>query len=425
MKITSMKRECVTPWNAAGKRLGTLAISAVFLLGAQAVTATANAQAVVSMTRSMGGPGGDSAISKRAVDRYARVLSFSDEQKEQAMAIHSGYASAMEGRQKAFREALDEIRRTSEDSGDHTVFMERLPKIEKERAQASKKLEADFFTDLKALTAGKQEEAWPRVERMRRRETGMAGGGLSGEGMDVVELVDELKLDGEAAKAVALVLDGYELEMDRLLVAKAAKADDDQGFEPGKPIDIEKLQEAMAKSREQGAKVRDLNRETARKVQDLLPEDRKQAFEVAVRKRTFPRVYKTPRVSREFDAALAMSDLSGSQKEQLNELRSSYERDLEPANTAWSRAIEENEKSGQGGALGGGGGGQISLAFGDDPEPLKDVRKARRELDEGASKKLRSILNDDQRSKLPKPTEADEAGGMVSGGQIMMIRRDE
>lgn len=424
MKITSMKRECVAHWTVAGRRLGTLAIAAAFVLGGQAVTSSANAQAVVSMTRSLGGPGGSSAVSKRAVEKYARVLAFSDEQKEQAMAIHSGYVAAVEARQKAFREALDEIRRTSEDSGDHTVFMERLPKVEKERTESTAKLEADFFTDLKSLAAGKQEEAWPRVERMRRRETGLAGGGLSGESMDVIELVDDLKLEGEAAKEVALVLESYELELDRLLVAKAAKADDGGGFEPGKPIDIEKLQEAMAKSREQGAKVRDLNRDTARKVQDLLPEGQRASFDSAVRKRTFPRVYKTPRVSRELEAALAMSDLSGPQKEQLQELRSSYERDLEPANSAWSKAIEENEKSGQGGAIGGGG-GQISLAFGDDPEPLKEARKARRELDEGASKKLRSILNEEQRSKLPKPAESEEGTGMVEGGQIMMIRRDE
>jgi hypothetical protein len=380
-------------------------------------------QMSVSVTQSIGGggPGGASMIPKRSIEKYSKLLGLTAEQKEQALVIYSGYSAAMDSRRKAFTEAIDEVRRTSEDAGDHTVFLEKMPKIEQEHRETTKKLESDFFSDFKSILAGKQEESWGRVERARRREVGLAGGSLSGEAMDVTELAEGLKLEGDAARSLTQILDQYEMEMDRMLVAKAAKGGDSPAWSPGKPIDIEQLQEAMKKAREDGMKVRDVNREAARKIQDLLGDEQRATFANEVRKRTFPRVYRTPRVSKDLDAALKLSDLDASQREQIEQVKSTYGRDLEPVNASWAKAVEEAEASGQSGSLGGGG-SRMMMSMGDDPEALKEAKKARRELDEATSKKLRTILNDSQKERLPKP-DADEDG--PGGGRVMMIRRGE
>jgi hypothetical protein len=405
-----------------------VAVIAATVIGVAGAVRPLHAQQAVKITMgsSIGGPGPGGMISKRSLDRYAKTLAFSAEQTEQAVAVHSGYVAAYRQKQKEASEAIQEVARSAEDSGDHSVFMEKMPAIEKARSETSAKLETEFFNDLKALLTASQEDLWPKVQRLRRRELGLRGGGVSGENMDVIDLCDGLKLEGDAAKSLALVLDQYELDLDRLLVAKESAKKDEPGWEPGKPIDIEKIQAAMAKAKEEGAKIRDLNKDAARKVLDLVPEDQRASFEAAIRRKTYPSVYRQPRVLREVEAALKFNDVDASQREQLTQLASSYAKELEPLNASWAKAIEEQESSGEGGNAGG-----ISMMFGEEPEGLRNARKARREADEAARTKLKGILNKDQQERLPKGNGPSEEGGdeegMVEGaaGNMIMIRRSE
>ncbi|MBS0195645.1 MAG: hypothetical protein JSR77_02700 [Planctomycetes bacterium] len=376
------------------------------------------------MTRSLGGPGGGSGmVSKRAVEKYAEILGLSAEQKEAALTMQSGYAAAYAEKQKAMRDSMDEVRRAADDSGDQTVFMERMPKIEKDFREGVTKLEKDFFNDLKSLVSGAaQEEKWVKVERARRREVGLRQGTVSGESVDLISVVEGLKLSPEAAKNITPILDAYEAELDRQLQARDAGKADGPAWEPGKPIDIEQIQKQMKESREAGLKVREVNQNNAHKIEALLPEETRAAFNSAVRKASFPRVFREPRVLKELDAALKLSDLDAQQRESLNEIKASYQRDVEPVNNNWANAIEASDNRGDTGAIGGAGGGMV-LSMNEESQDLKDARKARRELDEKASDKLRKVLRQDQKDKLPKQFEGDEEGG--PGGRVMMIRRGE
>jgi len=371
------------------------------------------------------GGGGSGMVKNRSIEKYAELLGLTPDQKEAAAMIQSGYAAAYDAKQKARREQGDEVRRLAEDSGEQNLFMEKMPKIEKEYREATDKLEKDLFNDLKALLNGpKQEEAWGRVERMRRREVALKQGTLSGEAVDLIDVVDGLKLDGESAKAAGQTLETYEMDLDRLLQARLAKKDDAPGWEPGKPIDIDKMEAAMKESREEGAKVRDLNRESARKIESLLPDDKKPAFADAFKRGCFPRVYRTPRVAKEIDAAMKLGDIESSQKEQITELKAAYDKEAQGVNEKLAKAIEENESSGKSGGSLAGGGGRMTMMFGDEPQPLQDARKARRELDEKSSAKLRSILTAAQKEKLPKTFPGDEEGQGGFGGKMIMRRSE-
>src|SRR5437899_6160361 len=191
-----------------------------------------------------GGPGGGQ-VSKRSMERYSELLGLSADQKESAMAIHEGYAASYQEAQKARRAAFEDMRRSSEDAGDNTVFMEKMPKIEKDFRDKSQKLEKGLFDDMRALLSGAQESKWVRVERMHRRETNLRGGGVSGAGVDLMDVVDGLKLPPEAMTPVPPVLEEYEKELDTQLQAKAKAASDGPVFEPGKPIDSEKMKKQM------------------------------------------------------------------------------------------------------------------------------------------------------------------------------------
>ena len=383
----------------------------------------AGQEIMVSSRIGPGGFGGSGQISRRAVEKYAGMLGLGPEQREAAMTMHSGYAAAYAARQKAMREALDEVRRAADDSGDHSVFMERMPAIQKENREATTKLEKEFFSDLKSLLdSAAQEEKWPRVERARRREVGLRQGQMSGESVDLIEVVGTLSLKGEPARSVGQVLDSYEIELDQQLVAREAARGDTPVFEPGKPIDLEKLEKQMAESREAGRKICDVNQQNARKIEGLLPDGEREAFKSAYRKACFPRVYRESRTAKELDAALQFSDLDATQREEIASMKEAYSREIGPVNAAWAAAVEEHEKSGNAGGMSSGG-AAIFMSNGDEPQALKDARKSRRELDEKYASRLRSTLRPDQKEKLPKTFEGDEPE-MLSGQRMMMIREN-
>src|SRR5262249_182376 len=101
------------------RTVGGLSLAALMTLCVPAFTPdVAQAQIKFSVTSSLGGPS-DGQVSKRSVERYADVLGFSPEQKESALTIHEGYAAAYQQAQKARRTSMEDVRRSSEDTGDH------------------------------------------------------------------------------------------------------------------------------------------------------------------------------------------------------------------------------------------------------------------------------------------------------------------
>lgn len=379
-----------------------------------------NAQQRVMVARGFnGGPGGSGQVSKKAIERYAETLGWNADTTDTAKAIHQGYAAAMEDAQKVRRAAMEEMRRVAEDTGDHGVFMEKLPKVESEYRETTTRLEKALFDDLKALLATpEQEAAWLRVERMRRREVGLRDATLSGEGVDLVEVVRALKLPADEQAALAAPLDEYETDMDRALEAKAALKADIDDFRPNAdPAErqraMEKMQKAMAEGKEVSKRIQDVNQRHARRIADALSDTPRAAFEQEMRKRSFPQVYREGSVARDLNGALGLSDLTADQREAITALKAQYERDAALANERWAAAIRESEATAQEGAFATGA-GVMRISMGDEPEALKEARKARRELDEKAADRVKSILTPGQREKLPKapPQRDGEAEGL-------------
>jgi hypothetical protein len=395
------------------------------VLASAALPAHSHAQVRFLATAGPGVFGGDGPVTKRSVERYSELLGFTPEQKDSAFTVFDGYSSAYQDAQKLRRSAMDDIRRSSEDTGDHTVFMEKAPKVESEFRSTAQRLEKSLFDDLKALVSPSQESTWPKVERMRRREVELKRGTLSGESVDLTEVIAGLKLSPDAMAPLAAPLDEYENELDHQLQAKAKAQADAPKFEPGKPMDIEAMKKQMAESQEAGMKVKEVNERTARKLEPLLPEDKRAAFKDAVRQRSFPQVYRTSHATKDIEAAIKLSDLTGSQRSQLADLKASYERQASPLNDAWAAAIQSSEASGQSGMTVDGMGGRMVLNVGDDPPALTDARKARRELDDATNEKLKGILTETQRDKLQRARTAETEDDAIGTFRSIMIRNED
>jgi hypothetical protein len=374
-----------------------------------------------------GGPGGDpfggqGRITKASVDGYAKKLKLTEDQKQAALALHEGYDAAVTQANKEFQAGMEDIRKQSDETDDRSVWMEKMPKLRETLNKKTKDLEKSFMSDLQALLTEDQKNSWPAVERQRRRETLLRPGSVSGEGVNLLDIVEGLKLPADAQAKLAEPLNDYETDMDRALLAKQKILDDLPSIDPARGFDMEAFQDRMAKTREAGSKVKEVNQSHERKIEGLLPDDQKTAFEDSVQKATYPSVYRQSRIARSIEAALKFDDLTPGQKDSLTTLKSSYEHDAASANGKWASEIAAAEKKGEnGGEMAMPGGGRMQVMFGDDNDdsPLAQARKARRELDDKTKGRLDFMLSKEQKDRLPKDSDPQFRGG--PGGAAVRI----
>lgn len=360
-----------------------------------------------------GGPGGMSPeISTRSLDQYAKVLSLDEAQKEAATQLHAGYLESMKQASMEMEESMRSLGDDAEE-GDASGMLEKLPEFLRKSGERRGAIQKAFLDDIRTLLTPQQEQAWPRLERLRRREAGMRFGMVSGAGVDMVGLVDSLKLPEDEARTLDETLAQYEADVDRLLVEheKEMSGLGNDAKDGGVPVDFESIRARMDKSREAGVKVRDLNRQYERRLGALLSESQRPRLADEFKRRAFRQIYRESTPSRWLTAAEKFDDLAPDQREILQQVKEAYDREVTALNERWAAALEQAESEGKAGGFGflSGGSGES--------EELKAAKKARRDLDERMNDRIKTALNDKQRERLPKKRPASpESGDFVTAG---------
>ncbi len=385
--------------NASLLALGLLALP---FLAVGAASGPCQAQVMVSVGDGIGERG---LISTRGFEAYCRILSLDEAQKAAARDLMDGASAAnraaadeLRTSMKAMSEKMNEAKKDGFEAI-QKMLSEDMPAITEKYATRRAALEKQFFDDLKGLLTEQQAPKFPGVERHRRRETGLRGGPMGGRIPDLVDLLGTLKIEasnGPLGEAISQ----YETGVDRLLVEHERLSKDQEGElrKRMKEFDPEGIEKAQKPLRENESATRELTRQSAKKVADLLPADRKGEFEAAYRRREFPRVYKDPYLIKALDSALGFSDLDAAQKQGLRDLKAQYQREASPLNEAWAKAIDADQGGGVMRVVVREGG----MAVPDGDKPIDDARKARTNLDDTFEKRMNGLLRDDQRSRLPQ-----------------------
>jgi len=361
-----------------------------------------------------GGAGGPE-ISKRSVDRYANLLGLDPIQREAAAALQQGYFESI---QKISQEMQDSLKTIQDEAqnGDHSALFEKMPEIMCKHGEKRAALQRSFMDDLKSLLTPKQEEAWPKLERLRRRE-GLGGGMgtsmVSGSSIDLTELVPKLKLpDAETAK-LDDILEQYQQDLDKAIVEREKARAERDGGDSGKitmDFDMEKIKARAAEEREAAVKVRDLNRQYERRIGALLSDESRAKLDEEFKKRSFRQIFKEPMPSKMLGAALKFDDLDASQITTLLAEKETYQREVASLNEKWMRALDKAETEGK-------AGGMFMLpGMSNESEELAAARKARRDLDEKTSQRIKSALNEKQREKMPKKSNSTNNVQVTNGG---------
>ena len=344
----------------------------------------------------------DASVTKRGLDAYAKILGLDADQKEAARELLNGNKAANKTMREEFQAKMKALTEKAQENQDWSVFQKEMPALGKEMGEKVEKVEKSFFDDLKALLSPEQEGKWSKVERHRRREQYLKFGLVSGMSVDLVDALEKSKVDLAKSTELSEIADKYEVDLDRMLVEYKNYAEGEQKKMMDDPqAAMTKWQGFMKDIQDKGRSVRDLNRDFARKMSPLLSDEARATFTNEINRRSFPKVYKPSYTTQAIAAAAAFPDLDAVQKESVNELKTRYEKDLTVKNEAWSRAIEAQEEK---------VGGKLSVMMtawqggAEGKEAVTEARKARKELDESSLDKLKELLKEEQRNKLPTKT---------------------
>lgn len=372
----------------------------------------------------LGGPGGfgdvlNPSVTSRDLDRYADILSLNPDQRAIVRELFGGYqeqyrAFAEQAREQmaAVRERMEAARGEGGEAGRRdqrgggrpggeffAAMRDAFTRLRGER----ERMERTFFEDVKTILTPEQAAQWPRVERLRRRETTMSHGFIAGENVDLFRLLERMNLPADLTQALTPTLEQYEVELDQALVARNKVQEEGiDGFlggrfgRPEEGLDMEKAQRAFQEAREASLRLRDVNRRFARQIEAALPEDRRQTFTRLFNEASFPEVYRESPVVRNVSAALGFSDLTADQRTRLIEVRDQFLRESAPVLDRLAKAIEEQQATMTVDQL------MARFRGGDDNSPLGQARQARRELERSFSDRVRSILTPEQIERLPQ-----------------------
>ncbi|MBL8763670.1 MAG: hypothetical protein JNM07_05325 [Phycisphaerae bacterium] len=387
------------------RTLRAVGVGTVVLAGL-AASDTARAQIVIARSSvNVGGgeDGPEAPVTRRGVQRYGEILGLDKDQQDAIAQLFEGYLAAYKanatGMEKAFQAANEKV----QESGDFKSMGAEMRKIGKEWMGKMSALDDGFMGDVKSLLTDEQLERWPVLERFRRREQGLRGGVVAGSGLDVLETVRALESGLETSPGVKDSLAAYEAEIDGILrenesLGRRLLDSDTLDFDPTNlEASLKKMEEQMKKVKDHSRAVRDVNRKHARLVSSTLPENVRPRFDEEVRKRWFPSVYRTSGVDRALDAAEGLSDLTPDQKQQLKAVRQGYAQNRGPLDKSWAEAIERSDERDD---------SPFQISFGEDPtkkpDPLREARKARRELDEQTKQRVLAVLTPDQKGRMPE-----------------------
>ncbi len=392
-----------------------------------------------------GGPGGggggmrgmmgdmfSAPVAPKEIDLFTQVAGLTTEQKEAAKTLLEGYQAQFRAKSEKIQKEMDKVRQKAQESRDPAAWEGMRATMTTFRAER-KEMEDQFFSDFKALLTPEQTERWPLIERAHRRSRTLGRGMISGERVDLLQIMESSKFPVEVQATVIPVLGEYEEALDRELILRNKAYDEvADAFSKATGADgFAKAQEFIQKGREASIRVREVNKRYARQVADMLPADSRPAFEDAVKRASYPEVYRPSLTAQQIAAVEQFTDLDAAQKDSLQALKDNYKRSLSTVNEKLAAAITEREEKwdprqmGRGGRPGGGGNngggrGNGGGNGGNNDDPAGALRRERRDLDDSTAASLKKILTPAQAERLPQEDENapdDRRRGGNGGGQ--------
>ncbi len=203
-----------------------------------------------------------------------------------------------------------------------------------------------FFENVKATLTPEQFARWPAFERDRRRHTQLGVGAFfAGEGVDVVALVEDLKLEGSVLSAIAPLIESYALEIDALLQQRLRATEEVSHIDYTDPAAqaemMEKFEHVLGVRRQ----LRDANRKHAQIIAGSIPGPASEQLTRQFRDESFPLIYRPTQADSYLEQVLRLEDLTDDQRRGIDGVAMMYRDQVAAANQSLARLLADHEDS--------------------------------------------------------------------------------
>lgn len=241
--------------------------------------------------------GGSAPITARDLRLYADVLGLDDMQMEIMQEAFADFDRAYNREWVLFAESRSDAQHAPETGGDWSVMQKRFTELKSGFDDKVDRMEEQFISDLRLVLTGEQIKKWGRLERESRRTKTLAKyASYPEEKIDMVSCVHALDLTDQELAGLEALLEEYRMQIDSPLVSRNRRAEQ-LGKEYAQvqeaqmglnsiedPMEMQEAyqrfneaQQALVPSglelRRASARVREVNEQFRRRIEQSLPAD--------------------------------------------------------------------------------------------------------------------------------------------------------
>lgn len=329
------------------------------------LSSTAVAQ-VVQVASTTSSPRGS--ISSRDLDLIARTVNLDEGQREIVDSLHDGYMEQFRTHSKAHHDAVQELYKNNETPEQWEQAIKTVNTKQEEFKANNERLTEEFLASVRDILSQPQLDLWPRVERDRRRDQHLARySRFSGEAVDLIAIVDKLKVDSEIRREIDPVLNTYADELDSAIQSRLTAAqrwEDTIHSDSDTPADPQVIADLRKRLDQRRKTVRDVNFRYAEIIPTQLPPDLAKEFSQAFKQAAYRRIYRPTAADKFIDRAIGLADITTEQQSAIRMIELDYDMQVEVINAELARLQRESEESQESG--GPFSFGNFEFAHGDD-----------------------------------------------------------
>jgi hypothetical protein len=350
-------------------------------------------------------------ITDAELEEISALLRLSEDQADAVLGLFAMYqeefALAAEGMRAELDQAREDMREQMREQmrdgdgrdrgvrGNPSMMMEMAERL---RTWESHKqnMEKAFLDEVKLLLDEGQLDRWPSLERSRRRDHLLPQGRLSGEQLDLIAMVREMRLSQEVTAELIGTLGAYERELDAALVRRdeVAAETEMRAMELLMQEEIEQALALYAEATEVRRAVQEVNRRHTQAIRSRLPDDLAATFERKVMEQSHPRVFRPSPIDRSIERIRASETLDEATISAIDDAMAVFQRDRDALRLRLVEVMEEEEQQAIPQGL------RARFLGEARNEQLDELMQEIRDLEMSAMRQMRSLLPEDEADRL-------------------------
>lgn len=352
---------------------------------------------------------------------FNEVLDLEDWQRPIIEVLLEDYAASFEAGLAGMRDEISKIR-VDLGGEDGSRIMERMMGPLSAWELEKLALRDQFLANVQTQLGPGQIERWPALERAIRREKELPQSELSGEGIDLVMVVQRIDLPGTVKDDIAPAIAAYENELDAALLSRTRRVEELQPSVRAamQAMDFERGLQVMQQIMAARIEVRNAQDRGMESIAAAMPEEQATLFLQEAWEIAYPKVYGPNPTIAFIDAAKAIADLTPEQVEGIAAIERDYLTQLDVLN-ARLRELYRTEEPREPQRrferiLQRQRGETPSRDLAGEPKSIRDVRGDREELGRRTREAILALLTPEQTSSLPGFSKPGDMRKNLDGG---------